>query len=134
VRGESASVKEVEPGYRSRRRISPTRRCAAVPNLPDAVLHLAAESHVTDDRFLCRVITTNIVGTFELLEAATAYWRGRDAAQRFALHVSTDEVLGSLDPDSPFNELTYSRARRTPRARPHPIISCSCTKHSRYRR
>lgn len=78
---------------------------------PDAVVHLAAESHV--DRSIdgpAAFITTNIVGTFELLEAATAYWRGldRDAAQRFRLvHVSTDEVFGSLGPaDAPFNELT----------------------------
>jgi len=78
---------------------------------PDAVVHLAAESHV--DRSIdgpAAFITTNIVGTFELLEAATAYWRGlgRDAARRFRLlHVSTDEVFGSLaSEDAPFNELT----------------------------
>jgi dTDP-glucose 4,6-dehydratase len=78
---------------------------------PDAVVHLAAESHV--DRSIdgpAAFITTNIVGTFELLEAATAYWRGldADAAKRFRLlHVSTDEVFGSLEPsDPPFNEIT----------------------------
>ena len=111
-----ASVKEVasNPHYRFAK--ADIADGAAMRGLfaefrPDAVLHLAAESHV--DRSIdgpAAFITTNIVGTFELLEAATAYWRGldRDTAQRFRLlHVSTDEVFGSLEPaDSPFNELT----------------------------
>ena len=78
---------------------------------PDAVLHLAAESHV--DRSIdgpLAFISTNVVGTFELLEAAREYWRGlsADTAQRFRmLHISTDEVFGSLGPnDPPFNEST----------------------------
>ena len=78
---------------------------------PDAVLHLAAESHV--DRSIdgpAPFIATNVVGTFELLEAARAYWstlKG-EAAHRFRfVHISTDEVFGSLEPDdAPFSELT----------------------------
>ena len=75
--------------------------------LPDAVMHLAAESHVgrsidCRDEFL----RTNVVGTNVLLEAALSYWRGlgRPAGFRF-LHVSTDEVYGSLGPhDAPWTE------------------------------
>jgi dTDP-glucose 4,6-dehydratase len=88
-----------------------TMRALFTDFAPDAVVHLAAESHV--DRSIdgpAAFITTNIVGTFELLETACAYWRtlGRDAARRFRLvHVSTDEVFGTLGPDdSPFNEVT----------------------------
>lgn len=74
-----------------------------------AVLNFAAESHV--DRSIAgpgAFIQTNIVGTFNLLEAVRAYWNGLDeeakAAFRF-LHVSTDEVYGSLSSDAPaFNE------------------------------
>ena len=64
---------------------------------PDAIIHLAAESHV--DRSIDKpaaFIETNIVGTYTLLEAARAYWQGlspeRKAAFRFH-HVSTDEVF-----------------------------------------
>ncbi|MFQ2671820.1 dTDP-glucose 4,6-dehydratase [Aeromonas hydrophila] len=67
---------------------------------PDAVMHLAAESHV--DRSItgpADFIETNIVGTYMLLEAARAYWNGlpdpRKAAFRFH-HISTDEVYGDL--------------------------------------
>lgn len=67
---------------------------------PDAVMHLAAESHV--DRSIdgpAAFIETNIVGTYTLLEAARAYWQGmpkqRKAAFRFH-HISTDEVYGDL--------------------------------------
>ena len=105
---------------------------------PDAVMHLAAESHV--DRSIDgpgEFIQTNIVGTFNLLQASLAYWKSlpdaevrsqetegseqesstlnkqpptinsaRRAAFRF-LHVSTDEVYGSLEPDAPgFSETT----------------------------
>ena len=105
---------------------------------PDAVMHLAAESHV--DRSIDgpgEFIQTNIVGTFNLLQASLAYWKSlpdaevrsqeaegseqesstlnkqpptinsaRRAAFRF-LHVSTDEVYGSLAPDAPgFSETT----------------------------
>ncbi len=74
-----------------------------------AVLNFAAESHV--DRSIegpGAFIQTNIVGTFNLLEAVRAYWNGLDAADKVAfrfLHVSTDEVYGSLASDAPaFNE------------------------------
>ncbi|WDF74654.1 dTDP-glucose 4,6-dehydratase [Novosphingobium sp. KACC 22771] len=75
---------------------------------PDAVLHLAAESHV--DRSIDGpgdFITTNIVGTFNLLNAARHYWvsRGRPESFRF-LHVSTDEVFGSLGKEGKFTETT----------------------------
>jgi dTDP-glucose 4,6-dehydratase len=67
---------------------------------PDAIMHLAAESHV--DRSIdapAAFIETNILGTYQLLNAATNYWRGLDGARREAFrfhHVSTDEVYGSL--------------------------------------
>jgi dTDP-glucose 4,6-dehydratase len=71
----------------------------------DAVLHLAAESHV--DRSIdgaASFIATNIGGTFSLLEAARDYWSGLAADQREAfrfIHVSTDEVYGDLQADDP---------------------------------
>ena len=77
---------------------------------PDAVIHLAAESHVDrsingSDAF----IRTNVLGTHVLLEAARAYWMRlpaeRATAFRF-LHVSTDEVYGSLGPEGSFSEET----------------------------
>lgn len=67
---------------------------------PDAVMHLAAESHV--DRSIDSAgefIQTNIVGTFTLLEAARAYWGSLNDAQKTAFrfhHISTDEVYGDL--------------------------------------
>ncbi len=75
---------------------------------PDAVMHLAAESHV--DRSIdgpADFIQTNINGTFTLLEAALSYWRSLDTAGQEAfrfLHVSTDEVFGSLGPEGFFHE------------------------------
>ena len=77
---------------------------------PDAVMHLAAESHV--DRSITgsgAFIATNIDGTYTLLEAARGYWSGLDAdrAQRFRfLHISTDEVYGSLGSEGLFQETT----------------------------
>jgi dTDP-glucose 4,6-dehydratase len=77
---------------------------------PDAVMHLAAESHV--DRSIegpAEFIQTNVVGTFRLLEAALEYWRAlageRKARFRFH-HISTDEVYGSLGPTGRFTETT----------------------------
>ena len=77
---------------------------------PDYVMHLAAESHV--DRSISgsrAFVETNIMGTYSLLEAARAYHDGLDAADkadfRF-LHVSTDEVYGSLGPEGLFEETT----------------------------
>jgi dTDP-glucose 4,6-dehydratase len=78
---------------------------------PRAIVHLAAESHV--DRSIegpAEFIQTNIVGTFGLLEEARAYWMALPAEERAAfrfLHVSTDEVYGSLGPQDPaFSETT----------------------------
>ncbi len=78
---------------------------------PDIVMHLAAESHV--DRSIHGpgdFIQTNIVGTYQLLEAARAYWAGLDAQQQATFrfhHISTDEVYGDLDgTDDLFTETT----------------------------
>lgn len=78
---------------------------------PDAVMHLAAESHV--DRSIDRpadFIQSNIVGTYQLLEISLTYWRKLDeqAKARFRFHhISTDEVYGALDQeDPPFTETT----------------------------
>src|SRR5947208_877788 len=80
---------------------------------PDAILHLAAESHV--DRSIDgpgEFIKTNIEGTYVLLDAALEYWRGlapeRHARFRFH-HVSTDEVFGSLGPEGSFSETSRYR-------------------------
>ena len=77
---------------------------------PDAVMHLAAESHV--DRSIdgpSAFIQTNIVGTATLLEVSTAYWRALPDAAKSAFrfqHISTDEVYGSLGPEGFFTEHT----------------------------
>ncbi|MDI5924049.1 dTDP-glucose 4,6-dehydratase [Rhizobium leguminosarum] len=77
---------------------------------PDYVMHLAAESHV--DRSITGAadfIETNIHGTFSMLEAARQYWQGLPADEKAAfrmLHVSTDEVYGSLGEDGLFGETT----------------------------
>lgn len=75
---------------------------------PDVIMHLAAESHV--DRSIDgpgEFVQTNVVGTYTLLQAALAYWRGlspeRQAAFRFH-HISTDEVFGSLGDEGFFHE------------------------------
>jgi dTDP-glucose 4,6-dehydratase len=77
---------------------------------PDAVMHLAAESHV--DRSIDGpgdFIHTNVVGTFALLQAALGYWRSLPEARRQAFrfhHISTDEVFGSLGNEGQFCETT----------------------------
>lgn len=78
---------------------------------PDAVMHLAAESHV--DRSIdgpAAFIETNIVGTYTLLEVARHYWRGLSAEKKATFrfhHISTDEVYGDLDSsDALFTEST----------------------------
>jgi dTDP-glucose 4,6-dehydratase len=77
---------------------------------PDHVIHLAAESHV--DRSITAgdaFIQTNIVGTFSMLEAARSYWQALRPERRDAfrfLHVSTDEVYGSLEDEGAFVEET----------------------------
>lgn len=75
---------------------------------PDAIIHLAAKSHV--DRSIdgpADFVSTNIVGTYHLLEAALSYWSSKDMPSSFRfLHVSTDEVYGSLGDDGAFTEDT----------------------------
>lgn len=74
---------------------------------PDAIMHLAAESHV--DRSIdgpAAFIDTNVTGTFHLLEAARAYWQ-QTRPEGFRLHhISTDEVFGSLPATGRFDETT----------------------------
>jgi len=89
---------------------------------PDAIMHLAAESHV--DRSIDgpdQFINTNLVGTFNMLQAARSYWSQLDevaqAAFRF-LHVSTDEVYGSLD----FEQAAFTEKTRYD---PHSPYSAS---------
>ena len=97
---------------------------------PDAVMHLAAESHV--DRSIDgpgEFIQTNIVGTFNLLQAALGYWKSlpsqvsalksQPSQETFRfLHVSTDEVYGSLSSDAPGFSETHAYD-------PHPPYSAS---------
>lgn len=75
---------------------------------PDAIMHLAAESHV--DRSIdapCEFIETNITGTYTLLEAARAFWTSIGKPDTFRFHhISTDEVYGSLGPTGMFTEDT----------------------------
>ncbi len=77
---------------------------------PDAIMHLAAESHV--DRSIdgpAAFMETNIIGTYTMLEAARAYWTAQGKPDSFRFHhISTDEVFGSLpaDPGVKFTEDT----------------------------
>ena len=75
---------------------------------PDAIMHLAAESHV--DRSIdgpAAFIETNITGTYTMLEAARSYWTAQGKPDSFRFHhISTDEVLGSLGPTGKFTEDT----------------------------
>ncbi|OSQ43871.1 dTDP-glucose 4,6-dehydratase [Marivita geojedonensis] len=75
---------------------------------PDAVMHLAAESHV--DRSIDgpgAFIDTNVVGTYTLLQAARRYWEAQGKPEGFRFHhISTDEVFGSLGAEGQFTEET----------------------------
>jgi dTDP-glucose 4,6-dehydratase len=75
---------------------------------PDAIMHLAAESHV--DRSIdgpAAFIETNITGTYTMLEAARAWWTAEGRPERFRFHhISTDEVFGSLGATGRFTEDT----------------------------
>ena len=75
---------------------------------PDAVMHLAAESHV--DRSIDgpqAFIETNVMGTYNMLQAARHYWEGRGKPKAFRFHhISTDEVFGSLGATGQFTEET----------------------------
>lgn len=77
---------------------------------PDALMHLAAESHVDRSIDDARAfIQTNIVGTYILLQESLRYWSALSPARRSSFrfhHVSTDEVFGSLGDDGRFTELT----------------------------
>ena len=113
--GNPASLAELEgrPGYRFvRADICDAPRMAALfaEFAPEAVMHLAAESHV--DRSIdgpMAFVETNVTGTGVLLQAALAHWRGlpaeRAATFRFH-HVSTDEVYGTLGETGQFTETT----------------------------
>lgn len=85
-------------------------RALLAQHRPQAVIHFAAESHV--DRSIdgpAAFVATNVVGTLNLLECALEYWRELAAEARSAfrfLHVSTDEVYGSLGPEGRFTETT----------------------------
>lgn len=90
---------------------APAMRAAFAEHRPDAVMHLAAESHV--DRSIDgpgAFVETNIVGTYVLLETARAYWSELAPAAKAAFrfhHISTDEVFGALGAaDAPFSEAT----------------------------
>ena len=110
--GNFASLASVQ--NHSRFRFSRTDICdrSAITSIfsaldPDAVIHLAAETHV--DRSIdgpAQFITTNIVGTYVLLETALEHWRtlGRRTQGFRFLHVSTDEVYGALTTDGYFTE------------------------------
>ncbi len=113
--GNPASLSDVtdSPAYafvRGDIRDADLLRTTLDEHAPDAVLHLAAESHV--DRSIDApedFILTNVVGTFRLLEAARRYHHAlpddRKASFRF-LHISTDEVFGSLGAEGAFDEET----------------------------
>ena len=85
---------------------------------PRAIVNFAAESHV--DRSIHGpedFIQTNVVGTFRLLEAARQYWQALDATKKEAfrfLHVSTDEVYGTLAPDAPAFTETHNCEPNSP--------------------
>jgi dTDP-glucose 4,6-dehydratase len=113
--GNLASLKLVEgkPNYRFLRanicdRAAMTKAIAGFA--PDRIMHLAAESHV--DRSIAGAadfIQTNVIGTFTLLEAARDFWSNLSGQSKDSfrfLHVSTDEVYGSLGTDGLFTEDT----------------------------
>ena len=113
--GNPASLREVENSPRYHFTLADICDGAAVKKLfaefrPDAIMHLAAESHV--DRSIdgpLEFVRTNVLGTATLLDAALAYWKtlpeDKKAAFRFQ-HISTDEVYGSLGATGLFTEKT----------------------------
>ena len=113
--GNLANVAEVADDPRYRFVKADIRDGAALARIfaearPEAVLHLAAETHV--DRSIDgprAFVETNELGTYTLLQAALAHWQALPAAAREGfrfLHVSTDEVYGSLGPTGAFSETT----------------------------
>ena len=95
---------------RHRRSRAASTRCSRAPAARDRPLRRRDARRPLDRRARARSSTTNVVGTFALLEAARAYWSALPPAERAAfrfLHVSTDEVYGSLGPTiRPFTETT----------------------------
>ncbi len=113
--GNLASLRDVEgkPNYRFLQADICDRGAmerAVAEFRPNRIMHLAAESHV--DRSITGAadfIQTNVIGTFTLLEVARGYWSGLEGAGRDGfrfLHVSTDEVYGSLGDEGLFTEET----------------------------
>ena len=113
--GVPASLKEIEDDSLYRFEQADVCDAKRVSELfaefqPDAVMHLAAESHV--DRSIdgpSAFIQTNVVGTYTLLECARAYWADLPADRKDAFrfhHISTDEVYGSLGAEGLFEEST----------------------------
>lgn len=113
--GHQASLRPVEDSERyhfEKADVANANQVAAILKRyePDAILHLAAESHV--DRSIdgpAAFIETNVQGTYVLLEQARAYWQAIEGEQkeRFRfLHVSTDEVYGTLGEEGFFRETT----------------------------
>lgn len=121
--GNLESLKEIDqhPNYEFKQiDICDTEQIAAAIDAfqPNAIMHLAAESHV--DRSIdgpAAFIQTNIVGTYTLLEAARKYWMGLDAEaqQNFRFHhISTDEVYGDLEGTTDLFTETTSYAPSSP--------------------
>lgn len=114
---ENLTAIEAAPGYRFVRgdiTDRPFVKQLMVDEQIDTVVNFAAESHV--DRSIlgpAAFITTNIVGTFSLLEAAREVWADFNDRQCF-LHVSTDEVYGSLAPDEPAFDERHGYAPNSP--------------------
>src|SRR3546814_15759206 len=98
---------------------------------PDAIMHLAAESHV--DRSIDgpgAFVETNVVGTFRLLSAALDYWRGLDGAAKAGFrfnHVSTDEVVG----DMPFERGAFTEATPDHTHRPNSTFNAGRAHYGR---
>ena len=116
----AGNLDSLEPARSDRHHLAEVDVCdeAAVRALfaqfrPSAVLHLAAESHV--DRSIAgpaEFVRTNVLGTYTMLDEAHRYWSALPAAERDRfrfLHVSTDEVYGSLGPEERFDEETAYR-------------------------
>ncbi|PCD75565.1 dTDP-glucose 4,6-dehydratase [Pseudothioclava arenosa] len=111
--GNLANLDDIaaDPGYRFVQADIRDRAALArvfAEEVPGAVMHLAAESHV--DRSIdgpAAFVETNLVGTFNLLEAARAHWQGVGRPEAFRFHhISTDEVFGALGPEGRFTEDT----------------------------
>ena len=113
--GNLANFKDLSPSHMGRHRfvngdirdVSLLERIFSEDSF-DGVIHFAAESHV--DRSIMgpeTFLETNVLGTFRLLDACLKYWRAKGEPEGFRfLHISTDEVYGSLGPEGHFTEKT----------------------------